>query len=251
MITAIVQARINSTRLPAKVLLDLAGKPVLTHVIERLQRARKVDKVVVATTTASRDDAVAYLSERLGVACYRGSELDVLNRYYRAAVQAGARTVVRITSDCPLIDPALVDQAIDLFDAGTRTLDYVVNEGYPRGFDVEVMSFGALERAWREDPDAGTREHVTPFIVRQPALFPAAVLQCPEPTRTYRLTLDTLEDYHLLFNIAHAFRGAPPGWRGIVELLDQHPEWQKINAHVKQVRVPVTEQEKNIASPSR
>lgn len=248
MTTAIVQARINSTRLPAKVLLDLAGKPVLTHVIERLRRARKIDKIVVATTTASRDDPVADLSERLGVACYRGSELDVLNRYYRAAVQAGAGTVVRITSDCPLIDPELVDQAIDLFNGWTPKLDYVVNEGYPRGFDVEVVSFSALERAWRDDPDAATREHVTPFIVRQPTVFPAAVLQCPRPTRPYRLTLDTLEDYHLIFNIARAFGGAPPGWEGIVELLDGHPEWQKINAHVKQVRVPFTEQENSIAS---
>ncbi len=248
MITAIVQARINSTRLPAKVLLDLAGKSVMTHVIERLRRARRVDNVVVATTTSSRDDAVADLSERLGVVCYRGSELDVLNRYYRAAVQAGADTVVRITSDCPLIDPELVDQAIDLFNAGPRKLDYVGNEGYPRGFDVEVMSFSALERAWREDPDAVTREHVTPFIIRRPALFPAAVLQCPKQVRPYRLTLDTLEDYHLIFKIARAFDGAPPGWHGIVDLLDSHPDWQKINAHVKQVRLPVTEQESNIAS---
>jgi spore coat polysaccharide biosynthesis protein SpsF len=247
-ITAIVQARINSTRLPAKVLLDLAGKSVMTHVIERLRRALKVDKIVVATTTASRDDAVADLSERLGVVCYRGSELDVLNRYYRAAVQAGADTVVRITSDCPLIDPEVVDQAIDLFNAGAGTLDYVGNEGYPRGFDVEVMSFSALERAWREDPDAVTREHVTPFIIRRPALFPAAALQCPKPVRPYRLTLDTLEDYHLIFKIARAFDGAPPGWQGIVDLLDEHPDWQKINAHVKQVRLPVTEQENNIAS---
>jgi spore coat polysaccharide biosynthesis protein SpsF len=238
MITAIVQARLNSTRLPAKVLLDLAGKPVLTHVIERLRRSKKLDRIVVATTTVFRDDAIAHLCGRLNVPCYRGSELDVLNRFYRAALQEQSDVVVRITSDCPLIDPEIVDEAVETFISRRPDLAYVVNEGYPRGFDVEVVSFSALEQAWQEDRDPGSREHVTPYIVRDPQKFPAGVVQCPDEVKPYRLTLDTLEDYYLLNNIACAFAGEPPGWRGIVALLEQHPDWLKLNAHIKQVRVP-------------
>lgn len=238
MMVAIVQARLNSTRLPAKVLLDLAGAPVLSRVIERLRRARKIDRIVVATTTADRDDAVVDMCARLDVGCFRGAELDVLNRYYRAAVAEQAEAVVRITSDCPLIDPEIVDEAITLFASAPSSLDYVVNEDYPRGFDVEVISMQALERAWHEDKDPASREHVTPYIVRHPDLFRLAALKCPKKVHQHRVTLDTLEDYYLIFKIVRELSGKPSGWREIVALLDAHPQWAKLNAHVKQVRVP-------------
>ena len=123
----------NSSRLPAKVLLDLAGKPILAHVIERLKKAKLVDTIVVATSSAERDEPIADLTARLGVACFRGSEIDVLNRYYQAALSVKADTVLRITSDCPLIDPEIVDQAVAAFRNTRPQPDYVVNEGYPRG----------------------------------------------------------------------------------------------------------------------
>ena len=240
MIAGIVQARINSSRLPAKVLLDLAGKPILTRVVERLRMAKELDAIIVATSTAERDDPIADLSARLGVRCYRGSEIDVLNRYYWAALSVGADTVVRITSDCPLIDPDIVDEAIRFQKAGQPRPDYVVNEGYPRGFDVEVLSFRALEQAWRDDHDPATREHVTAYITQHPGLFAMAQIDCPEALSHLRLTVDTIEDYQLLYKIFQELGHSHFGWRDVGNLLKHRREWLRLNAHVRQLRVSVT-----------
>lgn len=237
MLAAIVQARVNSSRLPAKVLLDLAGKPMLTRVIERLRRGKEVDAIVVATSTAERDDPIAGLSESLGVRCFRGSEIDVLNRYYWAAMSVGATAIVRITSDCPLIDPEIVDQAIVSQRELRPRPDYVVNEGYPRGFDVEVLTFEALATAWRDDHDPTTREHVTAYITQRPDQFKMATVECPQSLSHLRLTVDTIEDYQLLYKIFREFGDAPFGWRDVADLLKQHKEWLRLNAHVRQLRV--------------
>nr|NIN65969.1 acylneuraminate cytidylyltransferase [Anaerolineae bacterium]NIN96152.1 acylneuraminate cytidylyltransferase [Anaerolineae bacterium] len=160
---AIVQARVGSTRLPGKVLKDLVGLPLLARVVRRTARASRPDEVVVAIPEASTDDSLARLCHAYGWPCFRGSEDDVLDRYYRAATEYGAESVVRITSDCPLVDPGIVDQVVDLFLQGEW--DYVSNtlapRTYPRGLDVEVFTFDALRLAWKEDSNPAWREHVT------------------------------------------------------------------------------------------
>jgi spore coat polysaccharide biosynthesis protein SpsF (cytidylyltransferase family) len=164
-IVAIIQARMGSSRLPGKTIADVAGRPLLLHVVERTQRARRVDKVVVATTDRSSDDPIADLCQREGIQCFRGSEDDVLDRFYRTAQAHGADVVVRITADCPLIDAAVIDKVIARFQAGD--CDYVSNilrYTYPDGLDTEVFSFAALERAWREAKKPSEREHVTPYL---------------------------------------------------------------------------------------
>jgi spore coat polysaccharide biosynthesis protein SpsF len=236
-IVAIVQARINSTRLPGKVLLDLAGKPILAHMIERLRRSRRIEKILVATTTGDRDDPIALLCTSLGAECFRGSEIDVLNRYYRAAIHAGASTIIRLTSDCPLIDPEIVDAAVALHETSKPKADYVVSEGFPHGFDVEVFTFDALERSWREDHDAATREHVTPYIIRHPDVFRIVRLICPDSLPPLRLTVDTLDDYNLVFKIYRELGHRPFGWREVVDLLSERRDWLRLNAHVRQQQI--------------
>jgi len=162
-IVAIIQARMGSTRLPGKVLLDLAGEPVLARVVNRTQRATMLDEIVIATTTESRDEAIVELCSSRDWAYFRGSEDDVLDRYYQAAKKHHAEVVVRITSDCPLIEPEIIDLVIWKF-LEEDSLDYVSNilspRTFPRGLDVETMTFEALKRAWQEDKNPAWREHV-------------------------------------------------------------------------------------------
>ncbi|HMF14076.1 MAG TPA: NTP transferase domain-containing protein, partial [Gemmataceae bacterium] len=148
---AVVQARMGSSRLPGKALADLAGRPVLWHVVQRVQRARRADEVVVATSTSPADDPIDYFCTRAGIPVFRGSEIDVLDRVYQAARERPADAVVRITGDCPLIDPAVIDRVLENYAGGDY--DYVSNVihyTYPDGMDVEVLSMMALARAWRE-----------------------------------------------------------------------------------------------------
>ena len=164
-IVAIVQARMGSTRLPGKVLADIAGRPMLWHVVKRVRRAITLQQVIVATSTATADDAVAAFCRAHEIECYRGSENDVLDRYYRAAQSFGAEIVVRVTGDCPLIDAEVIDDVIRVFLADQ--CDYASNTlriTYPDGLDTEVFSFAALEKAWRQARLASEREHVTPYL---------------------------------------------------------------------------------------
>jgi spore coat polysaccharide biosynthesis protein SpsF (cytidylyltransferase family) len=160
---AIIQARMGSTRLPGKVLMDLAGEPMLVRVVNRVRRAERLDEVVVATTASPSDDPIFEGCRQRGWAVERGSEKDVLDRYYRAARAHHADVVVRITADCPFVDAGLIDQVVGAFLGGGY--DYVSNvlepRTYPRGLDVEVFRFSALEKAWQEDRDPSWREHVT------------------------------------------------------------------------------------------
>jgi spore coat polysaccharide biosynthesis protein SpsF (cytidylyltransferase family) len=171
-ITAIIQARMGSTRLPGKVLMDLAGKTVLARVVSRLRRAERVDEIVVATTDSLADDAIVPECHQLKVEYFRGSENDVLDRYYQTARVCAAGAVVRITSDCPVIDPQLVDETIRLLQQqGGDYCSNVLPRTYPRGLDTEVFTVAALEQAWREARDPSEREHVTPYFYRHPELF--------------------------------------------------------------------------------
>src|SRR5712672_2120629 len=163
---AIVQARMGSSRFPGKVLRDIHGEPMLYRVLSRVQRAIRLDDIVVATTSRTEDDCISELASAWGFQTYRGSEEDVLDRYYRAARLSGAELVVRLTADCPLTAPDLIDQAIE--EMLSSHADYVSNSrprsSYPEGLDVEVIRFKALERAWREAAQSSEREHVTPYI---------------------------------------------------------------------------------------
>lgn len=168
-IGAVIQARMGSTRLPGKVLMALHGKPMLAHVLERAGAVPGIDTVIVATTVHDRDNPIAEFCRRWQVPCYRGSEDDVLDRYYRASVLDRLQAVIRITADCPLLDPAVVERVVaEFLVSGADYCSNVHPPTYPDGLDVEVMRIEALERAWCEAADPFEREHVTPYIWRRP-----------------------------------------------------------------------------------
>ncbi|MFX4219518.1 MAG: cytidylyltransferase domain-containing protein [Thalassobaculum sp.] len=238
-VAAVIQARMTSTRLPGKVLMPAAGRPMLAHQIDRVRRAANVDTVCIATTVNVEDDPVAALAEREGVAVFRGSEHDVLDRFVRAAESAGAAVAVRLTGDCPLTDPALVDAVVATFRGGNPPVDYATNSfprTWPIGLDVEVASMAALRLANAEATDPYDREHVMPFLYRQPERFRIAGFPAPEDLSGYRWTLDERSDYDLLVHILEALLPDNPsfGWRDVIALLDAHPEWRTLNAGVGQ-----------------
>ena len=165
MITAVIQARMTSTRLPGKVLADVCGKPMLEQMLKRVRRAESLDQIVVATTENAADDPAVALCERLGVMSYRGDEHDVLGRFLGVARGVGAPILIRLTADCPMIEPALIDQAVAMLRE--NDFDYVSNtrvRTYPDGLDVEAFTAAALEIASREAIEPELREHVTPYI---------------------------------------------------------------------------------------
>lgn len=234
---AIIQARLGSSRLPGKVLLDLAGEPMLKRVVDRVKRARGVDEIVIATTLELRDDLLERMCAERNWPCFRGSEQDVLDRYYQAALSRKADVVVRITSDCPLIDPAVVDQTIEAFLARQPGLDYAATLGYPRGLDTEVFSFEALSRAWREAADPRLREHVTAHIYQHPQAYALHWHRQDPSFEDQRWTVDTAEDLKLIELIFNHFRDEPFSWRDVMALLQRHPDWQEINRHIVQKAV--------------
>lgn len=236
---AVIQARVGSTRLPGKVLLPLLGEPVLTRVVRRAARARSVDAVVVATTTEPADDAIVELAEREGWLIERGSQDDLLDRYVQAARRHAADVVVRITSDCPLIDPAVIDETVHAFEASH--CDYASNtlepRTYPRGLDVEVVTIAALERAWREDADPALREHATPYLYRHPELFRLLRVAAQVDGSAHRWSIDTPEDYDLVSRIYDALGRDDFGWREALAVVEAHPGWADINRHIVQKTV--------------
>jgi spore coat polysaccharide biosynthesis protein SpsF len=235
---AIIQARMGSTRLPGKVLIDLAGEPMLARVVRRVQRARTLHAVMVATTVEPADDPIVELCAARGWPCSRGSQDDVLERYYQAALAALADVVVRITSDCPLIEPVVVDHVVEEFLAGQPGIDYACNwlpaRTFPRGLDTEVFSFAALDRARREDQNPAWREHVTPYIYRHPELFCIHGVANAVDLSDLRWTVDTQEDLAFAGRIYDWFENDAFSWQDVLAVLQQHPEWREINRHVEQ-----------------
>jgi spore coat polysaccharide biosynthesis protein SpsF len=236
-VVGIIQARMGSTRLPGKVLKDLAGEPTLTRVVHRVCRANMLDDVVVATTTASADEAIVQLCHRHGWPCFRGSEGDVLDRYYQAAMTYRADVPVRITSDCPLIEPDVVDKVVQTFIDRQPQVDYVCNVLFPRGLDTEVMRFDVLERAWREDLNPAWREHVTPYIYCNPDLFNIHHVVSEMDLSHVRWALDTPEDLAFMRQIYGYFGHDRFSWRDVLSLLEQNPQWLELNRHVKQKEI--------------
>ena len=233
MIAAIIQARMGSTRLPGKVLIDIQGKPVLEHVIERVRKSRLVDDIIIATTDNEQDKAIIDFAKARGLYYYAGSEDDVLDRFYQAAQKFGAETIVRITPDDPFKDPEVIDKVIGYYLANKDKLDYVSNTikpTYPEGLDVEVFSFVALERAWREAKMPSEREHVTPYIWNHPELFRLANIENDKDLSHLRWTLDYEEDLRLVREIyARLYHGQVFLMKDILALLRVEPELARIN----------------------
>ncbi len=195
MILGILQARLSSRRLPGKVLKPILGRPMLERQLERLRRSRRMDGLVVATSTDPSDDAIAVLCRSLGVECFRGSLEDVLDRFYRAALRHSPRAAVRLTADCPLADPDVIDRLVELHAAGGY--DYTSNtlvRTYPDGLDAEVVALACLEVAWREAALSSEREHVTPFIYNHPQRFRLGNLAQPADLSHLRWVVDEPED---------------------------------------------------------
>jgi len=231
-ILAFIQARRGSSRLPDKILLDLAGEPMLARVVNRCRRAKMIDDVIIATTTNILDDITVQMANAKAWPFFRGSENDVLDRYYQAVKNFPADVIVRITADCPCISPELIDQITQEF-LDREPLDYASNtippRTFPRGLDVEVLSFSALEIAWQEDKNPAWREHVTPFIYFNPGRFRLHAVRNPTDYSSMRWTVDTQEDYELMRNIYCHFGHDQFSWQDILKLLAQHPDWQEIN----------------------
>lgn len=232
----------NSSRLPGKVLRPVLGRPLLAYPLERLRRVTSADAVCIATTVGREDDAIVDFCLREGVESFRGSEQDVLERYAQAAAASGAETVVRVTADCPLIDPAVVDRTIRFFLDAKGGYDYVSNvleRTYPRGMDCEVFSAALLNRAHREARTPREREHVTPFFYENPAQFRLGSVTHPEDLSRFRWTVDTPQDWTLIEKILTALYPAKPRFtlQDVLDLLAQHPDWPAINQDVRQKTV--------------
>lgn len=236
---AIIQARMNSSRLPGKVLKDIAGEPMIARVLERARRASSVDDAMIATTTDASDDAIEAFCRERGYLVYRGSMFDVLDRFYNAAKMAQADVIVRVTADCPVIDPAVIDQTVALFhssgaDFACNRLPPPWKRTWPIGLDTEVCSFAGMERAWREATLPYEREHVMPFFYDQEGRFKVEVLDHDPDYGALRWTVDTAEDLALLREIFKRFEGRDDfTWEDVLHLVQREPELNLINAGVR------------------
>ena len=235
-VVAIVQARMGSRRLPGKVLKDLEGESVLARVVNRLRRARLIDEVLVATTDRASDDAIVEECRRWTVSVSRGDQEDVLDRYFRAAQLSKADIVVRVTSDCPLIDPEVTDRTIAAFlEVQPDYASNVLTRTYPRGLDTEVMSFASLARAWQEARKPYEREHVTPFLYEHPGEFKLLSVTGEADYSSHRWTVDTPEDLALVRAIYLRLKDKPEFlWRDVLDTLDREPGLSDLNRSIMQ-----------------
>lgn len=235
MVVAIIQARINSTRLPNKVFLNISDRPLIWHVVNRLTYSKKIEKIIIATTDNKKDDLLERWAMENNIFCFRGSEEDVLERYYQAAIEFDVDTILRITADDPFKDPHIIDQVIGLYQ--DNNLDFACNNNpptFPEGLDVEVFSFDALKLAHINARDAFEREHVTQYFYRNPAMFYQKCLMNNIDISYLRWTIDTRLDYDMvqkvyakLFHIDSCFV-----MKDILNLIQEKPEIAKINSGV-------------------
>ncbi|HEY6332743.1 MAG TPA: glycosyltransferase family protein [Blastocatellia bacterium] len=238
-IVVVIQARTGSTRFPNKVLTPLAGAPLLQRMTERVMAAKTGFDVVIATTTDPADDPIRYLCGKMGVKCFSGHPSDLLDRHYLAARAAGADAVAKVPSDCPLIDPAVIDRVIGQFLGSAGEVDYVSNlhpATYPDGNDVEVMTMGALRQAWSEASRSFEREHTTPFIWERPEMFRIENVEWEtghDYSMSHRWTIDYPEDYRFINAVYNAlWTEERPAFTmaDILSLLSRKPELRSINA---------------------
>ena len=253
-VVAIIQGRMSSSRLPGKILADIAGQPMLQRVFLRTSRAGTVTETIFATTTDASDDPVAEYCEFSGIPFTRGNLYDVLDRYYQAAKQAKADVVVRITADCPIIDPALIDEAVHTlleggYDFSANRLPPPFHRTYPIGLDVEVCTFTALEKAWQEASETFHREHVMPYLYEGVEFntvnrrlesgtsargYRIALLNHSTDFGEYRWTVDTSEDLDFVRQVYARFDGRDDfTWQEVLDLIHREPGLMEINAGVR------------------
>lgn len=231
---AIIQARMGSSRLPNKVLKELCGKPMLQHIVERVEKSKYVNHVIVATTFKEEDKVIEELCQRIGVDCYRGSENDVLDRYYQAACKYQPENVIRITADCPFIDPVIIDQLIQIHE--TNEYDYTSNtlvETYPDGLDTEIFKFSALVRAWEEADLASEREHVTPYI-KFKGQFKRYSLERSPSLADKRWTVDTEVDFEVATQVYNALYNSKDIFlmEDVLKFLENHYQIEQLNENI-------------------
>lgn len=237
-VVAIIQARMGSSRLPGKVLLDIAGQPMLAHVVRRTSLADTVDQVVVATSTESADDPIVEFCAANGVESFRGHPTDVLDRYYQAAKEFGAQYIARITGDCPLMDPDLVDLAVSHHRESRPSPDLTLTRlparrSYPIGLDIEICSTQVLGTVWSEAASAHQREHVMPFLYEDSDRFEVDLLHADGEYGALRWTVDTAEDLEFVRAVYDHFSPRVNfGWREVLDLVQSDPNLSKINAGV-------------------
>lgn len=239
----IVQARMGSTRLPGKVLKTVLGKPLLEFLVERLARSKLADGFLIATTTNPADDPIAKFCQEKNIPYFRGSEENVLERFYQTAKKYNVENIVRITADCPLMDPQVIDDVLHHF-LTHKEYKIVINtpenekkRTYPRGLDVEIFGMDSLTEAYQKANDPFEKEHVTPYLRRRAERFPVACVHYKEKKNEYRLTVDTDDDFIVVKNVIETLYPAKPEFtlKDIFEILDKHPEWNRLNQNVSQL----------------
>lgn len=235
----ITQARMTSTRLPGKVMLEINGKPLLQYHTERLQKTGFT--VAIATTTNDTDTILADFANRHQLNCYRGSEENVLSRFYETAKQFGFDTIVRVTSDCPLIDPHLIRNSIEKYlqlENENLYMSNVIERTFARGFDFEIFSFLLLKQAYELATEESDKEHVTPFIWKNKSgnveFYHIKQLQNNSP---FRLTVDTAEDFELIQQLITQYHAAELPYSEIEHVLEKHPELMRLNSHIEQKKI--------------
>ncbi len=228
---ALIQARMSSSRLPGKVLQGICSQPMLLRVYQRVQRAKLVDSVAIITSVHEDDNAIEAICKEKSIPCFRGSLEGVLDRSYQSAIHFRVGLIVRLTADCPLLDPVVIDNVVQTFKA--NSYDYVSNTlecTYPDGLDTEVFRFEALEKAWREACLKSEREHVTSYIYKHPELFRLGSVKHEEDLSSLRWTVDTPQDLEFVRTIYSRFKGNEFGLNETLQLIREYPELMKLNA---------------------
>jgi spore coat polysaccharide biosynthesis protein SpsF len=232
-ISAIIQARMGSHRLPGKVMKKIKGKPLLYYVLNQMKFSKLLENIVVATTDLSEDDVIEKFLKKKKINCFRGSSKNVLDRYYNCAKKFKIQTIVRITADCPLIDPCLIDQVIKKFQ--TEKYDYVSN-AYPRTFpygtEVEIFSFDSLSKSWENAVKPSEKEHVTPYIKNHPKNFKIGSVENKENISEFRWTVDREEDLKLVKEIIRRIPEIPILTESILKLMKKEPKLKEINSKI-------------------
>lgn len=242
---AIIQARMNSTRLPGKVMKNLCGHSVLSHVVERVKKCSLLDDTIVATTISATDDEIESECQKLNVHCFRGSESNVLGRYYLAAKEYKAQVIIRVTADCPLFDPMLLHEMLKYFNLQVSkklSIDYYSNcleRSYPRGLDAEIFTYQALEKAFLNAEQAHEKEHVTPYVYEHPEVFALHSKINALDLSFYRWTLDTEEDWRLIKEIYNTLyvNGELFTTEEVFNLMKSRPELPLLNVYINQKRI--------------
>lgn len=243
-VVCLVQARVGSTRLPGKILKEICGKTILHHEIDRLKKCKEIDEIVIATTDKKDDDKIVNEAKKLSVKYFRGSENDVLSRFYYAAKENNADIVVRVTSDCPCIDFEILDKMLIYFKDKykEKQIDYLsntINRTYPRGYDIEIFTFSALEKSYINAEKEYEREHVTPYIYDKTNNFLKLSFENKDDYSEYRVTLDTIEDFIVIKNIFENLYYKNPYFKlnDVVQYLNNNLHIVDINKHIEQKKL--------------